>query len=63
MSSPAAGSGVRSGALALLMLSLGTLVLFSYTLLDLPWQQRLGAWNYPLSFGLLMAMMIPIRRR
>lgn len=50
------------GAVVLLLLTLGTLVLFSYTLLDLPWQQRLGGWNYVAALVLVAGSGLPLRR-
>lgn len=49
------------GGLALLLLTLGTLVLLGYTLLDLPWQQRLGGWNYVVGAALISLVSIPLR--
>lgn len=52
---------VRLGAVALVLLSAGTVVLLTYTLADLGWQQRFGAWNYLAALGLLVATLVPLR--
>lgn len=52
---------VWPGAVAVLLLALASAVQLSYTLLDLPWQQRLGTWNYLTSFLLLAATLVPLR--
>ncbi len=52
---------LRMDALALALLASGTVVLLSYTLLDLDWQVRWGAWNYALGTGLTVAAGIPLR--
>lgn len=58
---PQAPTSPWVGATALLLLCLGTLVLLSYTLLDVPAQQRLGGWNYLVGTALTIGAAVPLR--
>jgi hypothetical protein len=50
-----------AAAVALALLTAGTAVLLGFTLLDLPFQQAFGAWNYLLAGALVVATVVPLR--
>ena len=50
------------GGLAIALAWLFILVLISYTLVDIPWQQALGGWNYAIAGGFLLAAAVALRR-
>jgi hypothetical protein len=49
------------GALLLGILTLWAGVLLTYTLLDLAWQQALGAWNYVAAVVLILVAAVMLR--
>ena len=46
------------GAIVTVLLWLGFAWLLAYTLLDLPVQQAIGAWNYALLLGLVAVLSV-----
>ena len=50
------------GALVNVLLWFGFAWLLAYTLLDLPFQQAIGSWNYVLLLGLVAVLSVLMKR-
>jgi hypothetical protein len=49
------------GILVTALLVASTAWFMTYALLDLPWQQRIGGWNYLIGFVIILGMLLTFR--